>query len=541
MSDWWKGAVIYQIYPRSFCDLNNDGVGDLKGITSKLDYVASLGVDGIWLSPIFTSPMHDHGYDVADYRDIDPVFGTLQDFDAMVSKAHSLGLKIVIDQVYSHTSDEHAWFEESRQSRDNPKADWYVWADPKPDGSAPNNWQAVFGGISWEWETKRQQYYLHNFVKQQPDLNFHCEAVQEAILDTARFWLDRGVDGFRLDVVNLYFHHKDLLDNPPSTTSGPLMLGSDNPTRPYAYQAHKYDHTQPENIPFIERLRAVTDSYGSRFMVGELGAPFETLVEYTQGQHRLHTCYSFPFLITSELDAEMVQRVLQPWNEVDAWPSWSFSNHDVKRAVSRYSREGNPTFAKMLIALLVCMRGTAFMYQGEELGLVQADVPFELMQDPAAVNSKEPHRSRDGCRTPMVWTKGAPQSGFSATTPWLPIDPRHDEVAVDQQDKDPASILNFTRNVLNLRKQHPALKAGTLSFIDVRNDLIVFEREHQGQKLLCGFNPTEATLSYDLGDTVELLELGLGARIADGKVTLAPFEAFIAMIKPPVHCHPATS
>ncbi|MEM1112478.1 MAG: alpha-amylase family glycosyl hydrolase [Pseudomonadota bacterium] len=528
MNDWWKGSAIYQIYPRSFFDSNNDGVGDLGGIVAKLDYVASLGVDGIWISPFFTSPMADHGYDIADYRDVDPVFGTLEDFDVLVAKAHRLGLKVIIDQVYSHTSENHAWFEESRQSRDNPKSDWYVWADPKPDGSAPNNWQSVFGGISWEWESRRRQYYLHNFAKQQPDLNYHCEALQEEILDTARFWLERGVDGFRLDAVNLLYHHKDLLDNPPSRPGDMAFLGTEGPQRPYFYQAHDHDHTQPETIAFLERLRKVTDSYGARFMVGELGAPFETCVDYTKGEGRLHTCYSFPLLVCSELNAELVREFVQPWNGVDAWPSWAFSNHDVTRALSRFSQEGNETFAKLLNALLLCLRGTVFMYQGEELGLVQAHVPMESIEDPLALNTDSPGASRDGCRTPMPWSKGAANSGFSQAKPWLPVDPRHDATAVDQQDGDPASILNFTRRLLRLRKQHPALKAGSLKFIDAPVGLLLFVREHEGERLICGFNLTSGALAYELEASSDLLELDLGTSLSDGVVRVLPFGAFIA-------------
>ena len=261
---WWRGAVIYQIYPRSFMDSNGDGVGDLPGITGKLDYVASLGVDGIWLSPFFTSPMADYGYDVSDYRDVDPLFGTLADFDALLAKAHGLGLKVIIDQVYSHTSEAHAWFRQSAASRDNPKADWYVWADAKPDGTPPNNWLSVFGGPAWTWGARRRQYYLHNFLTQQPDLNFHSAEVQQAILDVARFWLDRGVDGFRLDVANYYFHDAALTDNPPADYGKP-------PGWTYAYQRHLHDKSQPQTLDFLRRLRAVTDAYPDRMMLGEIG------------------------------------------------------------------------------------------------------------------------------------------------------------------------------------------------------------------------------------------------------------------------------
>ena len=255
---WWRGAAIYQIYPRSFSDSNGDGIGDLPGITEKLDYVRDLGVDGIWLSPFFTSPMRDFGYDVADYCGVDPVFGTLRDFDALVERAHSLGLKVIIDQVYSHSSDQHPWFQQSRSSRDNSKADWYVWADAKPDGSPPNNWQSVFGGPSWTWDARRGQYYLHNFLPEQPDLNVHNRAVQDALLDVARFWLDRGIDGFRIDAINFAMHDPQLRDNPPAPNGGKR-------TRPFDFQQHLYNQSHSDIAKFLERLRAVTNEYGDRF------------------------------------------------------------------------------------------------------------------------------------------------------------------------------------------------------------------------------------------------------------------------------------
>ncbi|MEM9268958.1 MAG: alpha-amylase family glycosyl hydrolase, partial [Pseudomonadota bacterium] len=268
--DWWRGAVIYQIYPRSFQDSNGDGIGDLRGIIDRLPYVASLGVDAIWISPFFTSPMEDFGYDVSDYRDVDPMFGTLGDFDALIERAHGLGLRVMIDLVLSHTSAQHPWFEESRQSRDNPKSDWYVWADPNLDGTPPNNWLSIFGGSAWAWDGTRRQYYLHNFLASQPDLNFHCEAVQDALLDVARFWLEQGVDGFRLDTINFYVHDKDLRSNPA------LPVEARNATiapdvNPYNYQDHLYDKNRPENLAFLRRLRAVMDDYPDTAAVGEVG------------------------------------------------------------------------------------------------------------------------------------------------------------------------------------------------------------------------------------------------------------------------------
>ncbi len=314
---WWRGAVLYQVYPRSFVDSDGDGIGDLRGLTARLDYIADLGVDGLWISPFFPSPMRDFGYDVSDHCGVDPRFGTLPDFDALLARAHALRLKVLIDQVWSHTAAEHAWFVESRSNRDNPKADWYVWADAKPDGSVPNNWQSWMGGPAWRWEPRRRQYHLHNFLPQMPDLNFHCHAVQEAILETARFWLDRGVDGFRLDTANLYFHDRLLRDNPPLP---PERAGES----PVLMQRHLHNADQPETLAFLERLRAAMDAYGlgERMAVGEIGGVdgLRTMQDYTAGDQRLHTAYSFGFL-GARPDPAAVSAQLLPWQDSDGCPS----------------------------------------------------------------------------------------------------------------------------------------------------------------------------------------------------------------------------
>jgi len=333
-ANWWRGAVIYQIYPRSFQDTTGDGLGDIKGITQRLPHVASLGVDAIWLSPFFTSPMADMGYDVSDYCNVDPMFGTLEDFDEMMQEAHRLGLKVIIDQVISHTSDRHPWFVESRASRTNPKADWYVWADPKPDGTAPTNWLSIFGGPGWEWDGVRKQYYMHNFLISQPDLNFHNPEVQDAVLDAVKFWMDRGVDGFRLDTVNYYFHDKQLRSNPPMVydTEG---AGMETDTNPYSMQNHLYDKTQPENIGFLKRLRALLDTYEGRATVGEVGdgpRSLSTLALYTTGNDKLHMCYTFDFLGPA-FDAGYIRKVMTTVADTvsNGWVCWAFSNHDVIR------------------------------------------------------------------------------------------------------------------------------------------------------------------------------------------------------------------
>ncbi len=527
MNEWWRGAVIYQIYPRSFRDSDGDGIGDLNGIAERLDHVAGLGVDGIWLSPFFTSPMKDFGYDVADYRDVDPMFGTMADFDRLLDRAHELGLKVVIDQVYSHSSDQHAWFRESRSSRDNPKADWYVWADPKPDGTPPNNWLAVFGGHSWTWEPRRKQYYFHNFLVEQPDLNLHNPEVQDEILDTARFWLDKGVDGFRLDVANFYMHDRELRDNPP--------VPHPDPIKPYWMQRQLYTRSRPETLDFVARLRGVMDEYDARMTVAEIASatPVQTMVEYTEGPDRFHTAYSFVFL-RGAFGAGDVRRGIEESLAAskDAWPSWAFSNHDVIRVASRFG-EPSAERSKMLIALLACLRGTAFLYQGEELGLTNSEVPFERLQDPEGIAFWPEHKGRDGCRTPMPWAADAPNAGFSSSgETWLPLEAAHFPLAADRQDGDPDSPLNFTRRFLAWRRGHEVLRTGDIRFLDADEPLLAFERSGGGARMLCAFNlgggTVEARLSVD--PALEVYDAGTPGSLDGAEVRLPPYGAVFAKL-----------
>jgi alpha-glucosidase len=513
---WWRGGVIYQIYPRSFQDSDGDGVGDLEGITARLDYIAKLGVDGIWLSPVFASPMRDFGYDISDYCAIDPVFGGLDDFDALIARAHALGLKVIVDQVYSHTSDQHPWFLESRSRRDNPKADWYVWADAKADGSVPNNWQAVFGGASWTWDSGRRQYYLHNFLSQQPDLNFHNPEVQAAILEVARFWLDRGVDGFRLDVANCYAHDPALADNPPS--------GLADAVKPHDLQRHVNDRDQPQALAFAERLRTVLDEAPGRMSVAELFSydPFGAMAAYT-APGRYHTGYCFHFL-GPEFGAAFLRDGLERLRAAgpDGWPSFAFSNHDVKRVVSRWGAgRPQPQFAKLLFALLTSLRGTAFVYQGEELGLPQSTVPFERLRDPDGIAFWPADVGRDGCRTPMPWTAAAPHGGFSVTEPWLPFEPAHAPLAVDVQADDPESMLNFARAWLAWRRCQPALQTGELEVIATPADVLGFVRREGPDRVLMLFNLGVAPAEVDLpaGDWGPAFDLG---GTLDGEVVRLP-------------------
>lgn len=530
MEHWWQGAVIYQIYPRSFCDSNGDGVGDLPGIGGKLDYVAALGVDGIWLSPFFVSPMKDHGYDVADYCDVDPVFGTLGDFDRLLAEAHRRGLKVIIDQVYSHSSDQHPWFQESRQSRDNPKADWYVWADPKPDGMPPNNWLSVFGGVAWEWEPRRRQYYFHNFLKEQPDLNFHNPAVQDAVLAAAEFWLKRGVDGFRIDVANLFCHDRHLRDNP--------AVPHPAPDRPMWLQRQIYTRNRPETLGFVARFRRLLDRYPGTMAVAELasGEADQTMVAYTDGPDRYHTAYNFS-LLREGPPAAVIRRSLEAVRALSetAWPAWAFSNHDVERVVSRWGRDAaDPeAFAKLMIACLVSLRGTIFLYQGEELGLPHGRVPLERMQDPEAIAFWPRHVGRDGARTPMPWQAAAAQAGFSAVEPWLPVDPAHAVRAVDRQQADGDSVLMFTRRLLQWRRGQPALQRGDIAFIDVPPPVLAFIRRWHGAAVVAAFNVSGDDLEVTVPtvDAARPLEApGVTGRIDGSRAILPAYAAAFATL-----------
>lgn len=482
---WWRGATLYQIYPRSFADSNGDGIGDLPGVTAHLGHVASLGVAGIWLSPFFRSPMKDFGYDVSDYRDVDPIFGTLADFDRLTERAHALGLKVVIDQVFSHTSDRHPWFEQSRSSRDNVRADWYVWADAKPDGSPPSNWQSVFGGAAWSWDARRAQYYLHNFLREQPDLNVHNPQVQDALLDAARFWLDRGVDGFRLDAINFAMHDPALRDNPPAPDDGTPR------TRPYDFQQRIFNKSHADIPRFIERIRKLVDSYPERFTVAEVGGANSEaeMQRFTSGNARFHSAYGFNFLYADRLTPQLVAETIRKWPDVEGmgWPSWAFSNHDAPRVVTRWAQPGGDpaAVARVSMLLLACLRGNIFIYQGEELGLPQADIAFEHLRDPEAIANWPLTLGRDGARTPMPWTSQRARAGAQL---WLPVPDGHLALAVDAQERDPDSQLAFTRRVLALRNRSHALTRGTIHLLEASADILAFERRAHGELVLCVFN-----------------------------------------------------
>jgi len=512
---WWRGAVIYQIYPRSYLDSDGDGVGDLPGIIDRLDYVASLGVDAIWISPFFKSPMADFGYDIADYRDVDPLFGTLDDFDRLLAKAHALGLKVMIDQVLSHTSVDHEWFRQSRTSRDDGKADWYVWAEAKPDGTPPNNWLSIFGGVAWQWEPRRGQYFLHNFLASQPDLNFHNPAVRQAQLDNVKFWLDRGVDGLRLDAINFCFHDARLRDNPPKPPE--LRTGRGfSPDNPYAFQYHFHNNTQPENLRFLEELRALMDRYEDVAALGEISSEdsLATMAEYV-GDTRLHMGYSFE-LLTDDCTAAYVRATVETLEAKmpHGWPCWAISNHDVRRAVTRWGGDSHDdALAKQLIALVCSLRGSVCLYQGEELGLGEADIAYEALQDPYGIAFWPNFKGRDGCRTPMPWQDGE-HGGFSRSSPWLPVPEAHRTRNVAAQDRDPASVLNTVRAFLQWRKAQPALVHGDIRFLDAPEPVLAFTRSDEGESLLAVFNLSAQTVEWPLPP-------GLSANIIDGHGAVA--------------------
>ena len=496
---WWRGAVTYQIYPRSFMDTNGDGVGDLPGIIAKLDYIASLGVDAIWIAPFFRSPMADFGYDIADYREVDPLFGNNDDFDHLLAKAHALGIKVMIDQVLSHTSTEHAWFKESRESRTNPKADWYVWADAREDGTPPNNWLSLFGGCAWQWEPRRGQYYLHNFLTSQPDLNFHNPDVRRAVLDAVKFWLDKGVDGLRLDAINFCFHDQQLRDNPPKPEDKRVGRGF-SPDNPYAFQYHYYNNTRPENIAFLEDLRALMDQYHDVAAIGEISSEdsLATTAEYTSGR-RLHMGYSFE-LLTDDFSAAYIRSTVQNLEAqmLEGWPCWAISNHDVARVLTRWGNgDASPRLANLLSAMVCSLRGSVCVYQGEELGLTEADVPFESLQDPYGITFWPTFKGRDGCRTPMPWNGGI-NAGFSVGEPWLPVPAEHRALAVSLQETTGDSALNGFRTFMAWRKTQPALRWGSIRFIDTPEPVLAFTREHGEETVLVAFNLSKQEVSLTL-------------------------------------------
>jgi alpha-glucosidase len=499
---WWRDGVIYQIYPRSYADSNGDGIGDLAGITARLEYLSDLGIDAIWLSPFYPTPDKDFGYDISDYLNVDARFGSMADFDQLVAEAHRRGIRIILDLVLNHTSDQHPWFIESRSSLRNPKRDWYIWKDH------PNNWQASFGGKAWEYDPVTGQYFLHLFTKEQPDVNWRNPEVRKAQLDVFRFWLERGVDGFRLDVFNAYFKHSDLLDNPPK-------FG----VRGFDRQRHIYDIDQPEMMPFLQEMRFLLDSYPERYAVGEtyFATPQKT-VSYC-GPTRLHAAFSFDFTSTNlfypwnpRWVMEQVGKREQNFNPAGIWPTTVMSNHDLPRAASRYSRGEEDAQAFLAMALLLTLRGTPFMYYGEEIGMRDIHLRRSEILDPPGQKYWPIYKGRDGCRSPMQWDD-TPFAGFSTTQPWLPVHPNYTRRNVRLQQAYPESLLNFTKKILKLRKELPALRQGDFIPLDTPTGMLAFLRQTDNQSVLIAMNFSNRNIRFlhPQGKWQELVTTSKGA------------------------------
>jgi alpha-glucosidase len=518
-STWWRDGVIYQIYPRSFADSNGDGVGDLPGIISKLDYLQWLGVDAIWLSPINPSPMADFGYDVSNYHDIDPIFGSLADFDRLVSETHARGIRLVLDMVMNHTSDQHPWFIESRSSRDNPKRDWYIWRDPK-NGREPNNWESVFGGKAWQFDERTGQYYLHLFVPQQPDLNWRNPQVKEALFGECAFWLDRGVDGFRLDVAHMFVKAEGLPDNP-------RKFG----WRGYDRQDHSNHINQPETHAIWKEFRQLLNRYDQRMAVGEV-EPTGAEGYYGSGDDELHLVFNFAMLHQRRWEAQAFRAVAQAWYDKlpnGAWPCWVLNNHDNKRSISRYAAgEQTVPRAKVAATMLLTLRGTPFLYYGEELGLPEGKIPRAEIVDPPGRKYWPIYKGRDGCRTPMPWD-ATTNAGFSTGKPWLRVNPDYAGVNVESERRDPNSLLNFYRQVLALRRASPALQRGSYRALDQARDVFAYERATADQRLLVAlnFSSRPATIDIEGAWQVRLSSVERAATTIASTLTLAANEAVI--------------
>jgi alpha-glucosidase len=542
--EWWQDGIIYQIYPRSFSDSNGDGLGDLPGITDRLDYLAWLGIDAIWLSPFYPSPDADFGYDISDYTAVDPRFGTLADFDSLLEQAHRRGIRLVLDMVLNHTSDLHPWFAESRASRDNPKRDWYIWRDPAPDGREPNNWQASFGGSAWEFDPQTGQYYLHSFLKQQPDVNWRNPELRQALLDVFRFWLERGVDGFRLDVFNAYFKDALFRNNPP-------RFG----LRAFDRQKHIYDMDQPEMAGLLQELRALLDSYPNRYAVGEtyLRTPEKT-VSYV-GSDRLHAAFSFDFFGPDQLYLwtpgwllEQINQRERVFEAAGAWPTTVLSNHDVPRAASRYAsraswlREQDPQ-SRIAMTLLLTLRGTPFMYYGEEIGMRDVSLSRSEIMDPPGKKYWPIYKGRDGCRSPMQWDD-SPFAGFSSAKPWIKLHPNYPQRNVATQQADPNSLLNFTRRLIALRREYAALRSGTFkSLLPADAGVLAFERalprpDQQRILVYLNFRGSARVAAYpaDAGSQPPMVLLSSAGRkeltVTGQRIELEPYEVLLLEVKP---------
>lgn len=476
---WWHKGVVYQIYPRSFKDSDGDGVGDLRGIIEKLDYLKDLGVDAVWISPIYPSPMADFGYDVSDYTGIHPLFGDMDDFEELLKAVHQKNMKLILDLVPNHSSDQHPWFLESRSSKDNPKRDWYIWKDPKPDGQPPNNWLSVFGGPGWEYDEKTGQYYYHAFLKEQPDLNWRNPEVQEAMFKIMRFWLEKGVDGFRVDVMWHMIKDEQFRDDPPNPDYHKGMNS-------YSRQIPAYSTDQDEVHEIVHKMRRVIDDYDERLLIGEIYLPISKLVTYYGKDNRgAHLPFNFQ-LLQLPWKAGQLKAAISEYEGAlpeNGWPNWVLGNHDNSRIASRVGKEQ----ARNAAMLLLTLRGTPTIYYGDELGMEDVDIPKNKIRDPQALNEPGVGRSRDPERTPMQWDTSE-HSGFTNGEPWLPLMNNFREVNVEKQWNEKGSILQLHRKLLHLRTKEPALHVGDYYPLSSGGDILAFLRKFEEDEFLIVLN-----------------------------------------------------
>lgn len=476
---WWQTGLVYQVYPRSFQDSNNDGIGDLQGIRQRLDYLQWLGVDAVWVSPIYPSPMADFGYDITDYCGIHPIFGTMQDLEELLTDLHTRGMKLILDLVPNHTSDEHPWFLESRSSRNNPKRDWYIWEDALEDGSAPSNWLSVFGGSAWQWDEHTEQYYYHAFHVKQPDLNWRNPEVQQAMFEVMRFWLDKGVDGFRVDVMWHMIKDKQLRNNPPNPNYNPLEL-------PYRQLLPTYSTDQPEVHDLVRKMREITDSYENRLLIGEIYLPVSRLVAYYGSDNRgAHLPFNFQ-LISLPWQAEQLASAIAEYEgalPAGGWPNWVLSNHDKPRIASRVGKAQ----AKVAAMLLLTLRGTPTLYYGDELGMRDVPIHPNEVVDPQGLNLPGMNLSRDPARTPMQWN-ASEFAGFSKVRPWLRVAENHTRLNVEYQQQSTHSMLRLHRRLIKLRQQEPALHIGSYAHVYADHQLLAYTRTNHEQSFLIILN-----------------------------------------------------
>ncbi len=521
---WWKKGIVYQVYPWSFQDTNGDGTGDIPGILARIDHLHALGIDAVWLSPVYVSPMADFGYDVADYRDVDPRFGTLADLDRLIAELHARDMKLIMDFVPNHTSNQHPWFLESASSRDNPKADWYIWHDPAPDGGPPNNWRSMFGGIGWEWVPARGQWYYHAFLKEQPDLNWRNPKVVAAMHDVLRFWLDRGVDGFRVDVIWHLLKDPDFRDNPPNPDWTP-----DEPEVRHILQIMTCD--QPGIIDLVKGFRKVLDEFDDRVLIGEIYLTIERMCAYYGDDlDGAHLPFNF-HLLMDPWKAEVVGGLIDEYERMlpkGAWPNWVLGNHDNGRVASRFG----PEQARVAAMYLLTARGTPTLFQGDEIGLTNGVIPPDRVRDPQEKNEPGlPGHNRDIARTPMQWD-ASENAGFSTVEPWLPLVPGWETVNVEHELADPSSMLTLHKRLIALRRAHPALAVGDVRVLAAEGDLLAYERSHDGERFVVllnlGHELIEAQVDEASGGQVVLsAKGGRDGEILGKRITLAADDGLV--------------